>query len=257
MKNAGFFMRMSYIEGNLPPLVEQWHHEPRVARGSVGIGANDDRWVVSRFLKRSRVVEDAGAWRWLSGGETYLPRVPAEVGATTRAEAERVANLDALTAERPLLHRQGNRPVIWVRTDLELKGMVAELVLEPVVGLDVETTLSSRTLCLIQLPSREATYLIDALEVTDLAPLGELLLSSATKKLIHYVREILGRHGLKIDAVVDIRDVSRQLRSGSGRHSLRDVCTREFGMELDKREQSGDWTRRPLRESSQLCRPGR
>jgi ATP-dependent helicase Lhr and Lhr-like helicase len=123
---------------------------------------------------------------------------------------------------------------------------------EPVVGLDVETTLARRTLCLIQVAGREVTYLIDALELPDLEPLGRLLASADTTKLIHYAsfeREVLGRHGFALDAVLDTRDVSRRLRRGADGHSLREVCARELGVELDKREQTGEWTRRPLTES--------
>jgi ribonuclease D len=98
---------------------------------------------------------------------------------------------------------------------------------------------------------RDATYLIDALELPDLEPLGQLLASSETTKLIHYAsfeREVLGRHGFALDGVLDTRDMSRRLRRDAKGHSLREVCARELGMELDKREQTGDWTRRPLTE---------
>lgn len=49
--------------------------------------------------------------------------------------------------------------------------------------------------------------------------------------------------------MVDTREVSIRLRRGASAHSLREVCARELGVELDKREQAGDWTRRPLTES--------
>jgi ATP-dependent Lhr-like helicase len=54
-----------------------------------------------------------------------------------------------------------------------------------VVGLDTECTLTSRTLCLIQMASREATYLIDALEFADLEPSSRILASTETTKLVH------------------------------------------------------------------------
>ena len=142
--------------------------------------------------------------------------------------------------------------MIWVRTPQQLESAVAALMSEPVVGLDVETTLAHRTLCLIQVAGRQATYLIDPLELPDLEPLGRLLVSPATTKLIHYAsfeREVLGRHGFALAAVVDTRDVSHRLRDTAKGHSLREVCARELGLELDKREQVGDWTRRPLTES--------
>jgi ATP-dependent Lhr-like helicase len=85
-----------------------------------------------------------------------------------------------------------------------------------------------------------------------LEPLGRLLASGKTTKLIHYAsfeREVLGRHGFALDGVVDTREVSIRLRRAAEGHSLREVCARELGTVLDKREQTGDWTRRPLTES--------
>jgi ribonuclease D len=141
---------------------------------------------------------------------------------------------------------------MWVRTRAALEEAVAVLAGERVVGLDVETTLGSRALCLVQIAGRSATYLIDALEVPDLAPLGALLASTDTIKVIHnasFERSVLGRHGLSIEAVVDTLTVSRRARSSVRGHGLREVCARELGVGLDKREQTGDWTRRPLTES--------
>ncbi|XHM63358.1 ribonuclease D [Streptomyces nigra] len=206
-----------------------------------------EREVIANYL-----LDVGGAWRWLSGLEASRPRLPDGVRTLTRSEAERVTQLEGTLAELPLLRREKDRPLIWVRTLPQLKAAVDALMSEPVVGLDVETTLANRTLCLIQVASHEATYLIDALELPDLEPLGQLLSSAKTTKLIHYAsfeREVLGRHGFTLDAVLDTRDVSRRLRRAAKGHSLREVCARELGMELDKREQTGDWTRRPLTES--------
>ncbi len=84
------------------------------------------------------------------------------------------------------------------------------------------------------------------------SPLGQLLANGETTKLIHHApfeREVLGRQGLVLDGVVDTREASIRLRRAASGHSLREVCARELGLELDKREQTGDWTRRPLTES--------
>jgi ATP-dependent helicase Lhr and Lhr-like helicase len=43
--------------------------------------------------------------------------------------------------------------------------------------------------------------------------------------------------------------VSKRLRPTAKGHSLREVCARELGMEIDKREQTGNWARRPLTDS--------
>ena len=96
--------------------------------------------------------------------------------------------------------------------------------------------------------------MIDALEVADLGPLAALLANHATTKIIQnasFEREVLGRHGLTIDPVVDTRALSRQRHGddAAGGHGLRAICARELKLALDKAEQSGDWMRRPLSEA--------
>jgi ATP-dependent helicase Lhr and Lhr-like helicase len=207
---------------------------------------------VAREVIAGHLLDVRGAWMWLSGTETKLPRVPVGVRAAIPADAEHFAALITPEEDIPPLQREGDRPLLWVRTQAELEDALTVLAAEPVVGLDVETTLATRALCLVQIASRRATYLIDALEVPDVSPLGALLRSRSTLKVIHnasFERAVLGRHGLSIEAVVDTREVSRRLRAGTPGHGLRDVCARELCVLLDKREQTGDWTRRPLTES--------
>lgn len=207
---------------------------------------------VKREVVASYLLDVGGAWQWLSGHEADLPRLPDGVRILTRGDADHVAQLEEAPEALPLLRREDGRPVSWVRSGPQLELAVTALMSEPVVGLDVESTLENRTLCLIQVAGRETTYLIDPLEIPDLEPLGRLLRSTETTKLIHYAsfeREVLGRYSFALEAVIDTRDVSRDLRRAARGHSLAEVCARELGMELDKSEQTGDWTRRPLTES--------
>jgi ATP-dependent helicase Lhr and Lhr-like helicase len=207
---------------------------------------------VEREVIAGYLLDVGGAWRWLSGLDNDLRRVPDGVRTLTRGDTERVRQLDGATVVLPLLGRENDRRLIWVRTAPQLEAAVAALMAEPLVGLDVETTLKERTLCLIQVAGRETTYLIDTLELPDLEVLGQLLASTETTKLIHYAsfeREALGRHGFALQAVLDTRAVSHKLHGDAGGHSLAEVCARELGVKLDKSEQTGDWTRRPLTES--------
>ncbi len=63
-----------------------------------------------------------------------------------------------------------------------------------------------------------------------------------------FERSILGPLGCRITAVFDTLRASRLLRGYRipGGHSLGSVCRRELEIELDKRYQTSDWTRRPL-----------
>jgi ATP-dependent Lhr-like helicase len=209
---------------------------------------------VEREVIASHLLDVAGAWRWLSGSDGGLPRVSAQIRALTPEDEARVASLEAVAPELPRLVRDSARPLVWVRSEADLVDAVAALMSDLVVGLDVETTLGTRTLCLVQIAGQHVTYLIDTLDVPDLAPLASLLSSQGTTKVIHcaeFEREVLGRHGLGIEPVVDTWEVSRRVRGDrvEDGHSLRAVCAREIQVEIDKAEQAGDWQHRPLTES--------
>jgi ATP-dependent helicase Lhr and Lhr-like helicase len=206
---------------------------------------------VEREVVGSYLLDVAGAWRWLSGTTDVLSRVPDVLRTITPADEARLA---ALEADLPRLVRDSSRPLVWIHSQAELVDAAAVLLNEPVIGLDVETTLTASTLCLVQIAARQSTYLIDALDVPDLTPLAPLLSNTCIMKVIHnasFERQVLGRHGLAIEPVVDTRDLSRRFhgREAEEGHSLRAVCARELRMGLDKKEQTSNWARRPLTAS--------
>lgn len=129
--------------------------------------------------------------------------------------------------------------------------MLAELVAEEVVGLDVETALDFGTLCLVQIATRTRTYLIDPFAVGDLAPLHQVMNSPRPQKVIHnarFERRVLAAVGIALDGVFDTLEASRRVRGkdAMGGHGLAMVCERELGVALDKGEQTSNWSRRPL-----------
>lgn len=198
-------------------------------------------WIVQELLA-DFLLDIEGAWGWLSALPPQTSTIAAPHAEPLRAERAPVLR----PATRDLA-----RPLIWVDTRAALEDAVTALLQEPHVGLDVETTLKSRTLCLIQLAGATATYLIDALALDDLSPLERLLSAPDTLKLIHnasFERSVLGAHGLTIEPVLDTLERSRAARgrTAEGGHSLKAVCARELGIALPKNEQTSDWTTRPL-----------
>jgi DNA polymerase I-like protein with 3'-5' exonuclease and polymerase domains len=206
-----------------------------------------EREMVAEFL-----LDVGGAWRWVSGGGELAAtgRVPATLREQSATEAAAVVavveeDLDAAPPREPSL------PVQWVETDEELAVVCERLRLEDAVALDVETTFT-RTLCLVQLGTRERIYLLDAMELVDLRPLGDLLGDPGVVKIIHnasFEKGVLRRHGIEIDNIVDTLALSRARYRGQeieGGHKLGEVCQRELGIELDKTEQTSNWARRPL-----------
>lgn len=152
------------------------------------------------------------------------------------------------TAARP------RRPFELVDTASGWERVCALLLQEPVIGLDVETTLTDHRLCLVQIGTAERTYLLDPLAVPRLDPLRPVLASPQVTKVIHnasFERRVLGAVGLVIETVFDTLAVSRALRGRGvlGGHSLESVAARELELVLDKGEQTSDWRRRPLTPS--------
>jgi ATP-dependent Lhr-like helicase len=144
-------------------------------------------------------------------------------------------------------------PIYWIANKTKLSVLCDALRAEAVIGLDVETAIHSRMLCLIQVAASSGTYLLDALMLPDLSPLANLFADPLIVKVIHnaaFERSVFGRRGLIIESVVDTLHVSRRLRGkrANGGHSLKVVCARELGVHLDKSEQVSDWSRRPLSE---------
>lgn len=144
----------------------------------------------------------------------------------------------------------------WVDTEEGLTRALDCLRIADVVGLDVETTLDFGTLCLIQLATRDNTWVIDPFGIGDLRLLAALFGEARPVKAIHnarFERRILGAVGLTLNGVFDTMEESRRVRGveAMGGHSLAMVCERELGLTLDKGPQTSNWSRRPL-DSAQL-----
>jgi ATP-dependent Lhr-like helicase len=196
-----------------------------------------------REMVASFLLDIEGAADWLLAHRAVAPDWSALVPAAPLEEARAPAVAETAFA-RP------RNPVVWVNSGAALEAACAELRRANLVGLDVETTLSDRSLCLIQLATPSRTWVVDPLVIDDLAPLAGLLADSRVTKVIHnaaFERGVLGRHGMVIEPVLDTLQVSRRVRAADdGGHSLAAVCERELGLRLDKGPQTSDWRRRPL-----------
>ena len=204
---------------------------------------------VQREMVAGYLLDVAGAWRWLSQtDDSRLARVPGGVGALRPEDAAAVPSGERADLSEPDV--QGALPVHWVDTPDALASACAALSGARVLGVDVETTLHSRALCLVQVAHAAAVYLFDALELSDLGPLGELMADERIVKVIHnavFERGVLGRYGIELVNVLDTMERSRAQRpDAEGGHGLKAVSARELGLTLDTREQTSDWTRRPL-----------
>src|SRR4051812_49327343 len=137
-----------------------------------------------------------------------------------------------------------------------LASLVARLDSAPVLALDIETVnwwdQRVERVALIQLAFREGHHLrvalIDALVGFDLEPLRLPLELNTLMKAIHnaaYDAVRLSRHfQICISPIHDTMLTAR--RSGEKRYSLKAQAQTHLRVQLDKSEQRGDWSHRPL-----------
>ena len=118
------------------------------------------------------------------------------------------------------------------------------------VGLDTETTaLSPRDgrVRLLQLATSEETFVIDVFETGDLSPLKEVLEGGPEKVLQNSKFDysfLYDEHGVRLDPIFDTMLAAQLLGGGdqSAAYTLEALAERHLGRQLDKSEQSGDWT---------------
>ena len=144
-----------------------------------------------------------------------------------------------------------------IETVSDLDALAHELLSEPVLAVDTEADSFYHyfdKVCLIQIGTKDRTFLIDPLAMsgsTDLAPLGPVFASEKVRKIFHaaeydlYVlkRECRFRFANLFDTMI-----SAQLL-GYSSIGLAGLCERHFGIKLPKDEQRSDWSHRPLRET--------
>jgi ATP-dependent Lhr-like helicase len=207
----------------------------------------EDRLLAERLLDRD------GAMRFLASVKVNGFRVAARPSGTRLADVAATGPMPVEFAVPTALGGSATprNEVQWVDTPAALRAVSEELGREDVLGLDVETALDFGTLCLLQIATRQRTFLIDPFAVGDLKPLIEVLNGATPVKVIHnarFERRVLATLGIALNGVFDTLEASRcaRGREALGGHSLAMVCERELGVVLDKSSQTSNWSRRPL-----------
>lgn len=102
--------------------------------------------------------------------------------------------------------------------------------------------------CLLQLSTRSATWLIDPLLVRDLAPLGALLTDPERLIVFHGgdydIRSLHRDFAISVGRMYDTMIAAQFI--GITEFGLAALLRSHFGVELDKRFQKADWSQRPL-----------
>lgn len=133
----------------------------------------------------------------------------------------------------------------------ELAELIGGLRKEPILALDTEASGFHRyreRLCLIQLSTRERTYLVDPLAIEDLSPLGIALADPGIEWVIHDadydLRMLKKLGGFRATNVFDTFVAAELLNEPE--LGLAANLKKHFGVVLNKKFQKADWSLRPL-----------
>jgi len=139
-------------------------------------------------------------------------------------------------------------PLLITRED-ELDRVARRLAKSPRVAFDLESNgmhAYRAEACVIQLECEGEVILIDGL-ATSLLPLGDLLSSPDTEKIVHDVAfdaRILAEAGVKLANARDTSLAARMLSMPAT--GLASLLESELGVKIDKKMQQHDWGERPL-----------
>lgn len=132
-----------------------------------------------------------------------------------------------------------------------LRAVVQKVAAEPVLACDLEADSLhhyQEKVCLIQLSTASESFLIDPLAVPDLAPLAPVLANPAVRKIFHGadydIRSLHRDFNIEVVNLFDTMVACQFL--GEREVGLAAVLKKRFGVELDKRYQKADWSKRPL-----------
>jgi ribonuclease D len=138
-----------------------------------------------------------------------------------------------------------------ITTPAALQQAVQRLTGEPLLACDLEADSMHHyreKVCLVQISVPGATFVIDPLACPDLSLLGPLFADPAVVKVFHGadydVRSLHRDFGMAIANLFDTMIACQFL--GEKEVGLAAQLKKRFGVELDKRFQQADWSRRPL-----------
>ncbi|MCU0511232.1 MAG: HRDC domain-containing protein [Anaerolineae bacterium] len=145
----------------------------------------------------------------------------------------------------------GLKPAALIQTDEAFEALLPQLAREPLLAIDTESNgmyAYQGRVCLIQVSTRQADYIIDPLPITRMQPLGDLIANPAIEKVFHAAEYdlILLKHdyGFEVNNLFDTSLAARLC--GETSIGLADLLAAHFGVTVDKRHQLDNWLLRPL-----------
>ena len=146
---------------------------------------------------------------------------------------------------------QPTQKPVWVAQPADFQRMMQDLSRYSILALDTESNslfAYREQVCLIQISTGQADYLLDPLALTDLSPLGPIFANPGVEKVFHaaeYDLICLKRDfGFSFENLFDTMVAGRIL--GRAAVGLGSILEEEFHIHLDKKFQRANWGQRPL-----------
>lgn len=124
------------------------------------------------------------------------------------------------------------------------------------IAIDTETRgliIHRDRLCLVQLCDDEGVVSLVQYKGREAPGLKKLLTAQSVTKLYHYGRFDISvlKHALGVWSGPNwcTKIASKLVRTYTDRHSLKELCREQLGMEMDKQDQTSDWAREDLSDS--------
>jgi ribonuclease D len=152
-------------------------------------------------------------------------------------------------------HRQGGTcEIITAAGRLSEVADILRQQTEIAVDLEMDSLHHYRDkVCLIQVSTRQQSWLIDPLALKSLSPLAVPFASPGTVVVMHGsdydIRSMHRDFGIEVSNLFDTMIAARFL--GIADFGLAALLKARFGIELDKKYQKADWSKRPL--SREMC----
>jgi ribonuclease D len=139
----------------------------------------------------------------------------------------------------------------YITNEDEVGELAEALLAEPLFAADTEAAGYHRyhdRICLLQVSTREQTYLVDTLTVNDLSALSPVFAEAGREVILHdadYDLRLLARdHDIRIGGLFDTKLAAQLL--GEPAFGLGALVEKYLELRLDKKYQRADWAQRPL-----------
>jgi ribonuclease D len=145
-----------------------------------------------------------------------------------------------------------NTELVWVDQPQNLRQVAQELAAQEILAVDTESNslyAYREQVCLIQFSTHGKDYLVDALALPDLSPLGEIFSTNRILKVFHAAEYdlicLFRDYGFRFDYLFDTMIAARIL--GYQKIGLGSLLEKYFGIQMDKKYQRANWGKRPLK----------